>query len=886
MATLSPARALSAESSFGGPAAADTFDVIASLSSTPPTSIADSSSITTDAAVTTPKAEIATTHANLFEPKIAHDGFELDATATEPPQGTPDPALPTIGLVDPIAHSSPTHSTPTTTPRAQRTRRNRLSEPIYNLSKLSGTDGHGKRRSKGDLVSNRRRRTTTAITRLGPDVEAEDSADEDPYAFSEDSPRSAMRSGITSAETTPKKQRSIKVGAKKIILSPKRTLTRSAGPIAIPAPAKPSKLGKRSRGVFEEEQSSVPRELRRLQDTKEFQGIDDKPVLHTVWANGKFVDPNAPPPRKKAKVKESKKVVKEPEPISTPATEADLPPVKTRRVKKWLPFGLYAGQDYPVDPMKGLTAAEKKAFAHLPELAPSEKINTVLPPPQFAGLRLLIQGRGFQLPFDVCNPLPPGQPKPKDWRNQTKNRFIGDARAIWKKTPHLQDYQSNCVCTPEDGCGESCQNRIMLYECDHTNCNVGIEHCQNRAFARLTERTKAGGKYRVGVEVIKTDDRGHGIRANRCFEPNQIIMEYTGEIITEEECDRRMNEKYKDNECYYLMLFDQNMIIDATTGSIARFVNHSCKPNCQMIKWIVSGQPRMALFAGDKPIQTGDELTYDYNFDPFSAKNVQKCLCGSENCRGVLGPKPKEIKPPKPSQELKKGAKKTLKGTKGRGLVSGSGEKGPKTPLKKRKIKTPAKVQTKKAPKGPIKTIKAATAAMMVKKTVSTISVKSKAKTAGRKTKVATIRKTSVVKAVAKGKQASPKKTAAKKTVATKTSNTMIVAAGTEKSKAKKVVSPTKAKKVVSSTKAKGAGTLNKAKKPATGLVKPRKLTTKVTKPTSPNKKVVKVKAAGVPGSRGRITKPTIKLLQSPKAASTISVEARAALDAVFSNVP
>ena len=90
------------------------------------------------------------------------------------------------------------------------------------------------------------------------------------------------------------------------------------------------------------------------------------------------------------------------------------------------------------------------------------------------------------------------------------------------------------------------------------------------------------------------------------------------------------------------MSFDQNMIIDATTGSIARFVNHSCNPNCQMIKWIVAGQPRVALFAGDKPIQTGDELTYDYNFDPFSAKNVQKCLCGEPNCRGVLGPRPRD----------------------------------------------------------------------------------------------------------------------------------------------------------------------------------------------------------------------------------------------------
>jgi [histone H3]-lysine4 N-trimethyltransferase ASH1L len=128
------------------------------------------------------------------------------------------------------------------------------------------------------------------------------------------------------------------------------------------------------------------------------------------------------------------------------------------------------------------------------------------------------------------------------------DRFVGDAAAYWKKTPHFKDYQSKCVCTPEDGCGETCQNRIMLYECDATNCNVGEKLCQNRAFARLQERTKAGGKFRVGVEVIKTSDRGYGIRANRCFGANQIIMEYTGEIITEEECDRRMNEKYQDNQ--------------------------------------------------------------------------------------------------------------------------------------------------------------------------------------------------------------------------------------------------------------------------------------------------------------------------------------------------
>lgn len=136
------------------------------------------------------------------------------------------------------------------------------------------------------------------------------------------------------------------------------------------------------------------------------------------------------------------------------------------------------------------------------------------------------------------------------------------------------------------------------------------------------------------------------------------------------------------------MSFDQNMIIDATTGSIARFVNHSCNPNCRMIKWIVSGQPRMALFAGDKPITTGEELTYDYNFDPFSAKNVQKCLCGEPNCRGVLGPKPREVKPPKTDKtDLKAAVKAKVKAGK-RKLKELVGDEGDAdaTKAKKRKI--------------------------------------------------------------------------------------------------------------------------------------------------------------------------------------------------------
>ncbi|RKF64433.1 putative set domain-containing protein [Erysiphe neolycopersici] len=378
----------------------------------------------------------------------------------------------------------------------------------------------------------------------------------------------------------------------------------------------------------------ISRELRNLTDTLEYAKIDVEPIIHEIWSNGKLVTDDCPQKNGKLQgVKFVSQILNEP-------TILHRTNYRDRERKLWLTEGLYAGQEscsdwyeYPSDNKRRKT----RSFA-------TKKPNKVLPLPMWHGKRLIEAGRDFKLPFDICSPLPPGQPKPDEWRKTTKNRFVGEAGILWKVSKFLDCTSSKCVCIPTTGCDENCQNRIMFYECDNSNCASGPDSCTNRPFAALQERRKAGGKYRVGVEVIKTVDRGYGVRSTRCFEPNQIIVEYTGEIITEEECDRRMREDYKNNDCHYLMSFDQSMIIDATKGSIACFVNHSCNPNCRMVKWIVGGNPRLALFAGDKPIMTGDELTYDYNFDPFSTKNIQKCRCGTENCRGVLGPRPKDLK--------------------------------------------------------------------------------------------------------------------------------------------------------------------------------------------------------------------------------------------------
>ncbi|KAL4935702.1 hypothetical protein BDV06DRAFT_206478 [Aspergillus oleicola] len=418
------------------------------------------------------------------------------------------------------------------------------------------------------------------------------------------------KSGEVSKDTTAQKQTSIR-------RSTRLSLIEKVSDIATGV------LGKRSSSMREKAKEPDRRaslRLRQLATIKEDHTTTDEP------------------PAKKRRVSDGEPSVKaKPEP-ENPKEELTPPEVITRfKEKRWLTHGLYSGQEY-TNSRPSQKRTEKTRRKSHNQVDPHHQ-RKYLPLPMFAGERLLQTGRPFELPFDIYSPLPPGQPKPNEWRKTNKNVFVGEAGSIWRA--HKEEELSKCMCTRETGCDQDCQNRYMFYECDNSICGVGPD-CGNRNFEELKQRAKAGGKYNVGVEVIKTADRGYGVRSNRTFEPNQIIVEYTGEIITQEECEKRMRTIYKKNECYYLMYFDQNMIIDATRGSIARFVNHGCEPNCRMEKWTVAGKPRMALFAGDRGVMTGEELTYDYNFDPYSQKNVQQCRCGSSKCRGILGPRKSE----------------------------------------------------------------------------------------------------------------------------------------------------------------------------------------------------------------------------------------------------
>lgn len=94
----------------------------------------------------------------------------------------------------------------------------------------------------------------------------------------------------------------------------------------------------------------------------------------------------------------------------------------------------------------------------------------------------------------------------------------------------------------------------------------------------------------------------------------------------------------------FIIILSKWLVIDAQRiGNESRFLNHCCEPNCKIEKWKVNGLPRIAVFA-NRNIQSGEELTFDYNFCPFSRHSIQECKCGSEKCRSVIGPKGRNAK--------------------------------------------------------------------------------------------------------------------------------------------------------------------------------------------------------------------------------------------------
>uniref|UniRef100_A0A673G8V2 [histone H3]-lysine(4) N-methyltransferase n=1 Tax=Sinocyclocheilus rhinocerous TaxID=307959 RepID=A0A673G8V2_9TELE len=138
------------------------------------------------------------------------------------------------------------------------------------------------------------------------------------------------------------------------------------------------------------------------------------------------------------------------------------------------------------------------------------------------------------------------------------------------------------------------------------------------------------------VGVYRSAIHGRGLFCKRNIEAGEMVIEYSGIVIRSVLTDKR--EKYYDGKgigCYMFRIDDFD-VVDATMhGNAARFINHSCEPNCYSRVINVEGQKHIVIFALRK-IYRGEELTYDYKFPIEDASNKLGCNCGAKRCRRFL----------------------------------------------------------------------------------------------------------------------------------------------------------------------------------------------------------------------------------------------------------
>ena len=142
---------------------------------------------------------------------------------------------------------------------------------------------------------------------------------------------------------------------------------------------------------------------------------------------------------------------------------------------------------------------------------------------------------------------------------------------------------------------------------------------------------------RARFETRRSEVHGTGVFALSEFAAGELIIEYVGEIISMPEAIRRHpHDPQNPNHTFYFHLDDAHVIDGLHGGNDSRWINHSCRPNCEPQET----QGRIYIHALRR-IWKGEELTFDY--DLFSdelmteaLKAQYACHCGTPKCRGTM----------------------------------------------------------------------------------------------------------------------------------------------------------------------------------------------------------------------------------------------------------
>ena len=137
------------------------------------------------------------------------------------------------------------------------------------------------------------------------------------------------------------------------------------------------------------------------------------------------------------------------------------------------------------------------------------------------------------------------------------------------------------------------------------------------------------------LKFAKSTIHDWGLFALEPIAADEMVIEYVGQSVRCSVADSREVQYTKVGiGSSYLFRVDHETIIDATKcGNLARFINHSCNPNCYARVITVEGQKKIVIYS-KRDISVNEEITYDYKFPREEVKIT--CLCGTPQCRGYL----------------------------------------------------------------------------------------------------------------------------------------------------------------------------------------------------------------------------------------------------------